>query len=636
MRSKTSFFNKAIYKKNMTLYWPVWVCYLLYGLIKVPGTFWSGLRQSAGSGKDALSNLFSSISLQSDIYVAAVVAVITGMAMFGYLFSAKSANTIHALPVTRTQLYVTNVVSGLTCILVPQLLVFLVSVMLCLLRGITCVEYLACWLFGVMGTGMFFYSLVCFCVMLTGLLPALPFAFVGFNYLSVGLMAGIRFVLAFFGYGITYSGVNAQSVSYMLSPLACLTENVGFHVKYMVDNYGQMSVLSSSFEGTTVLLGYAAAALVLYVLAWYGYQKRGIEYTGDLFIFGWVRPLFRWGTGAAFGLFAGIVVSEFLRKVSVWISNPAVLALILGIGIVGFFAADMLVQKSFRVFCVRRLKECGLFALAMSAGFGLLYGIGCYEMQYIPDEEEIASAYVYMNYPVELQGADVKTAVEMHRQIIAHGKELERESRNQKTSGCLNLVYCLKDGKVVERAYQIYCEAKEAENLAQKVAACEYRTDSFMKYTVGCDYEQIEGIEEGRVESLNKNGNNETYVMDQKAAGKIYRAFYEDVKAGSIQKYNLENYLLDAEGTTGQYPSAYLTINFNHSAASWEDVFSSYQEKTSSVLPEFREEYESFSDIGGAMYVKFGADCKNIMKALVEEGVIPSEDAITFSAENET
>ena len=45
MKSRTSFFNKAIYKKNFTLYWPIWVCYLLYGLVKVPGSLWSGLRQ---------------------------------------------------------------------------------------------------------------------------------------------------------------------------------------------------------------------------------------------------------------------------------------------------------------------------------------------------------------------------------------------------------------------------------------------------------------------------------------------------------------------------------------------------------------------------------------------------------------
>ena len=42
---KDILFNKAIYKKNMALYWPIWVCYLLYGIVKISGRMWSGLHQ---------------------------------------------------------------------------------------------------------------------------------------------------------------------------------------------------------------------------------------------------------------------------------------------------------------------------------------------------------------------------------------------------------------------------------------------------------------------------------------------------------------------------------------------------------------------------------------------------------------
>lgn len=45
MKSKTSFFNRTVFKKNVTLYWPIWVCYLLYGMVKVPGQLWSRLQQ---------------------------------------------------------------------------------------------------------------------------------------------------------------------------------------------------------------------------------------------------------------------------------------------------------------------------------------------------------------------------------------------------------------------------------------------------------------------------------------------------------------------------------------------------------------------------------------------------------------
>lgn len=636
MTSKTSFFSKAVFKKNMALYWPIPVCYLLYGLIKVPGVFWSGLRQSARSGKDVLATLFSCLSIQSDLFIVAAVAVITGMAMFGYLFSAKSANMIHALPVTRTQLYVTNVISGLICILIPQFLVFVVSVVLCLIRGLTCVQYLASWLFAVAAAGVFFYSLACFCVMLTGLLVALPVCFVLLNYLSIGMMMGIRYVLVFLGYGLTSGQTGVKSVSYMMSPLACLTEIVGFRVKYMMDNRGQTSVVAASFEGTEVLLAYVVAALFLYVLAWYGYQKRKLEHTGDMLAFGWAKPLFRWGFGAAAGFCVGIVISNFLRSVSIWVSDPVVLLFILVMGIVGFFIADMLVQKSFRVFRIRRVRECGLFVLGMTAGFGLLYGVGCYELKYIPDEDDISCAYVYMNYPVELKGTDVKKAIDIHREIIANKNELERTSRGQKNCAYLTLNYCLKDGRTVERVYRIFSEAEAAGELAEKVMACEYEADGYLKYTVGCDYNRISSVDGAQVECQGKNKNYVSFSIDEEAAGEIYKAFCQDVKNGSIQKYNLENYMLDPEGTIGKYPSAYLTIYFEHASTTWEDVYSIYQEKTKYAEPGSKEDYETYPDASGSIYVKFGVDCTNIMKALVKTGVISSADEIIFSSDSET
>lgn len=636
MRSKTSLFNKTVYKKNMALYWPICVCYLLYGLLKVPGTFWSGLRQSSKSGLDTLSILFTSLSMQKDLYVVAAVAVITGMAMFGYLFSSKSAHMTHSLPVTRTELYFTNVISGLTCILVPQMLVFLVTVVMCLTKGLTCVQYPAFWLFGVMSAGIFFYSLVCFCVMLTGLLPAVPVCFVLLGYLSVGIMTGIRSILSFLGYGLIISGVDQHSVSYMLSPLACLTEIVGFRVKYAVDNIGQTFVLAASFEEVTVLLAYDLAALFLYGVALYGYHKRKLEHTGDLLAFGWVRPIFRWGIGAGLGFLAGITVSEFLGSVSVWLSLPAVLALILALGMAGFFIADMLIQKSFRVFCVRRVKESGLFVLALLAGFGILYGIGNYQLKYVPGDDEISCAFINLNYPVELQGDDVKKATDIHRQIIANRRELERGSRTQKNCAYLSLTYCLKKGNIVERTYQIPSEAEASVELAEEVAACEYEEDSFMKYTVGCDYDQNVKADTAQLECRNKNGNYVTYSIDREISEKIYKAFCQDVKEGTIQKYNLENYILDADGTTGQYPSAYLTIYFQHASANWQDVYSTYQSKITPQLTGSWENYESALDPSGSVYVRFGADCRNIIEVLVEEGVVPSKDFIIFSTENQT
>ena len=36
MQSKISFFNKTIFKKNITHYWPLWLGYLIISLFEIP------------------------------------------------------------------------------------------------------------------------------------------------------------------------------------------------------------------------------------------------------------------------------------------------------------------------------------------------------------------------------------------------------------------------------------------------------------------------------------------------------------------------------------------------------------------------------------------------------------------------
>lgn len=68
MKSKTSFFNRTVFKKNVTLYWPIWVCYLLYGMVKVPGQLWSRLQQQTDMTAYARDYaLYNSLRLEVDV-----------------------------------------------------------------------------------------------------------------------------------------------------------------------------------------------------------------------------------------------------------------------------------------------------------------------------------------------------------------------------------------------------------------------------------------------------------------------------------------------------------------------------------------------------------------------------------------
>ena len=138
------------------LFWPLVICYLVYGIVKVPGTLWMGIRQQTAAGYAQC--LTDSLSLEADFYAAAAMALISGMLLFGYLFKAESANMMHALPVTRTELFFTNVISGFFFMFVPQILVFLVTMLVSLSHRITQVQYIGIWLLSVMGVSFFLYA----------------------------------------------------------------------------------------------------------------------------------------------------------------------------------------------------------------------------------------------------------------------------------------------------------------------------------------------------------------------------------------------------------------------------------------------------------------------------------------------
>ena len=181
MKSKKSFFNKTIFKKNVTLYWPIWTVYTILLLCVQPGVlgvnyYYSGRHNNGVSFTygSLLSNFISVLQLDFWVYITTFVSILVGMAMFHYLYNHKSASMIHAFPVDRTQLFVTNVISGLAFLAVPQTLSAVVTAMIALCNGISEVHYAGIWLLLMLGVDVVTFSVVTFCAMITGHIVALP------------------------------------------------------------------------------------------------------------------------------------------------------------------------------------------------------------------------------------------------------------------------------------------------------------------------------------------------------------------------------------------------------------------------------------------------------------------------------
>lgn len=191
MKSKTSFINKTMLQKNVKLYWPIWTLYTIVLLLNGPFSMWSRFKSAEfiyGTNwhKYMLDIMSPAISMEADMIFIFVMALVTGMAMFSYLYNSRACNMIHAMPVTRRQLFSTNVLTGLLFMWIPQIVKYIMSFVICISYGNTKVVHIGINLLATMGISFFMYSLVCLCAMITGQIVSVAVMYALVNLLYGG------------------------------------------------------------------------------------------------------------------------------------------------------------------------------------------------------------------------------------------------------------------------------------------------------------------------------------------------------------------------------------------------------------------------------------------------------------------
>ncbi len=642
MKSKKSFFNKTIFKKNMTLYWPIWTLYTLFLVFVQPVMFWSSCYYSkfyeSYTYNDKLRDLMEVIYLDVHVYFIALMALASGMALFHYLYNHKSANMIHAFPVDRTQLFGTNVISGLLFLAIPQTISCVLLAIVALLNGVMEVYYVAYWWLLAVGTDIVAMSVVTFCAMFTGHLLALPVYAIVLNYFSYFVYYLIYIVVVLFRFGINDLGQKAQRITALFSPTECFAYNIG-----LCCNFDPITgeCTGGLVYGVEVLAIYLVVAAVLYAAAFLTYKKRHIEQAGEFITVGWVKPIFRFGIAMAGGIFGGMLMREFLRNIGIGCNMVVFAILMLLLGGCCFFVADMLLHKSFRVFKKKNWINCGITLVFMLVSFFGISQIGKAYEDYQPELSEIKVATVNWGYEVELTGEEVETILAIHKEILDN-KEIciaEEESGNWYYE-YVSIKYILKDGDVVRRSYQIPYEREEMDAILTQISDLETDVDNYLQFVFGKNYEEIKLFNGGNFEApfmdgiiIDEYGNVEDYTYESRAltseqAKEMYEAIIADVKEGTLMKYNVHSQWIREgnEKDSWKYSDAGLWLEFQRPDE---------KDDTHLVIEEYSYTYphtgtEQYVDVQtwGSEYVSFGADCENIINKLIEFGYITSVDDI--------
>jgi ABC-2 type transport system permease protein len=239
---------------------------------------------------------------------------------------------------------------------------------------------------------------------------------------------------------------------------------------------------------------------------------------------------------------------------------------------------------------------------------------------YVPDESMLENAYLYMNYPVEFSGAQIADVIAIHEEILSQSTLLQELADSDETEEVLtvSLIYHFKSGRQLERLYQLPDGNEFSEKIEEALYGYETEPDSFMKYLVGTDYAEITRFEEAQVEYDSEDDDYIGHTLSADVAAKVYQALREDANEGTLQKYNLRGFGEQEDS------DMFLYFQYYHTSEDWKDVF---DVASGSVVSERHEGATGEADSAvGYMNISFGEDCTNLIRVLLEEGILDAED----------
>lgn len=555
MRSATSFFDKTLFRSQLKHTWPLWLGYTALWLFLVPVMLFSALSAYQGSYSAAdASGLLLNAGVRGGVFISFVFGLFFAMLSFSHLTQSRATNGFHALPVRRETIFLTAYLTGLFCQLSTILVTFLLG------AAVSAPLHLSFWSVtgAAMGSAMleavFFYSFAVLCMMMTGQILAAPvFYFVG-NILVPGMEYLLRNFAGNFLYG--YSGHTDVALGFLSPPLymyTMCTEVAIASIETCESDSYYVTAYALDRRSLMILALYALAGLVIALIALLLYRTRKSEMTGSTVAFPWATPIFKYGVAFCTAVALGQFLYYFLfgqYRSSGNDSLPGTILCMVAAGLVGYFVAEMLIKKSFRVFRTGA-KGAVIVALALVLlGVAMSFDLTGYEKR-VPDESEIESAFYTFSGMTNVTTDDADTIRRLtaaHQAIVKNRNEqariadawdadtLSQSDHDDIEPFSLRLTYYLKDGSQLSRSYSLYLRRSDLtapSSVTARVNVLYTCRESVLRRVLGYGCEHL-GDTPRFLDSYcyyyDDNSGGKDYSLTAAQAEQVYAALMQDVQ----------------------------------------------------------------------------------------------------------
>ena len=495
MKSKTSYFNRALFFNLLKRYWPIFAVYCLIWLIVLPIALANRLQYEAatmGSNVDLRvlaadgGNQILRIGIYGGVLMSGIFAIFIAMAAFSYLYNARSVSMMCSLPIKREGVFLSVFSSGLVAMLAINAAVFLVSLAVVAASGIFgagCI-YLLQWLAMVCMLNLFFFGFAALVASFTGNVLILPIVYVVLNFTVYVVEMLTKTVMSMFIYGISMTG--SSELAAFSPPVKLLTSNEFVNILEEQGDYNS-TVIGCIYTGWGTLAVYAAVGLVFAVLAMLLIKHRRMEAAGDVVAVKPLKPVFKYCLSVGCALVLGLVIYSTVFNNSTLFGVQSMLFMLLFMllgAFIGYFAAEMLMQKTLRVFSGRKWIGMGITAVVISA-FMLCGEFDVYGIESkVPDAGEVRGVEISCSGENVLfeQPENIEAAISLHGDIISNKDANEQHTGDYNMSVYyVTMTYTYQNGKTLTRDYNIYKDASDdiytLNDLMNSKEAVEYRKE---------------------------------------------------------------------------------------------------------------------------------------------------------------
>lgn len=476
MPSKTSFCNGTEFRKCLSRWWPLWVLYGVILFILLPGVLLNAQIMTPYASTEQIGYLSNVIISETQMLLpltALCAGLLAAAAMFGYLYSPRSAGLAASLPIRRGCMFRTHLLAGLAMLLSAEVVVFALAVLIEATRFVLVIQPLLIWLGVLALETVVFYAIAVLCAMFTGHAVMLPCLYLIVNFVAVGFQLLVEAVLYTFVYGMS---VFADLPVDWLSPLVLFMKHTHINNSFVLRTAGDAGaeVAVHGFSGWTNILVWFVFALLLLVCAGQLYRRRRMESAGDTVAIPVLRPVLKYIVALFAGLALPVGVYSMLLNVPAYRAHvvPFLLLAILGAAL-GFVISEMVIRKSLRI--PRTVwRGCAVTAAVCCL---VVVGAKCDLTGYarrIPDAEQVTSVQIFCDgYSSTLSEAENIQAVEdIHRAVVSEREKITDDSNL--TS--LRLTYKLTNGKTLAREYTLPGTSARLGQIEQVLNSDEART----------------------------------------------------------------------------------------------------------------------------------------------------------------